>query len=188
VERHNIPNANEGCVSRSAELPEIVTGPCASRTNTATRTQTGDCGRKTAFLETHGSTSASQSARATRRPTGPTSQDRGPRSLLPRRSTEIVRICEIFTHEGFGIMAAGSAIVNGNPARCAWLVIAIAITVSDFLLNRSWLRIRTGRSPACSRPRTGFRSAQYTSPLSIRAKRGLPDHVRPTAFPLLGRF
>ena len=68
---------------------------------------------------------------------------------------EIVRICEIFTHEGLGIMSAGSAMVNGNPAFCAWLVIAITITVSDFLLNRSWLRIRTGRNPACSRPRTG---------------------------------
>jgi hypothetical protein len=79
-----------------------------------------------------GPTSASQSARATRRPTGPTIS--GPRAaiLLPRRSTEIVRICEIFTHEGFGIMAAGSAIVNGNPALCAWLVIAIAITVFGF--------------------------------------------------------
>lgn len=49
-------------------------------------------------------------------------------------------------------MAAGSAIVNGNPALCAWLVIAIAITVSDFLLNRSWLRIK-------DRPQSGLLAA-----------------------------
>jgi hypothetical protein len=37
---------------------------------------------------------------------------------------------------------------------------AIAIAVSDLLLNTSWLRISTGRSPDCSRPLTGFKSAQ----------------------------
>jgi hypothetical protein len=29
---------------------------------------------------------------------------------------EIVRICEIFTHDGLGSISAGSAIVSGNPA------------------------------------------------------------------------
>lgn len=101
--------------------------------------------------------------------------------FLPRRSTEIVRICEILTQEGLGIIPVGRAKVKGNPAFCGWLVIAIAITVSDFRLNNSWLRIRTGRNPACSRPRTGFKSAQQTSPLSIRAKRGHPNLVQPTA-------
>ena len=45
----------------------------------------------------------------------------GPRAaiLLPTRSMEIVRICEIFTHDGLGIISAESAIVNGNPAFCA---------------------------------------------------------------------
>src|SRR5947199_10586819 len=44
------------------------------------------------------------------------------------------------------------------------------MTVPERSLNTSWLRTRTGRSPACSRPRTGLRSAQRISPLSIRAK------------------
>src|SRR3989449_7452593 len=47
---------------------------------------------------------------------------------------------------------------------------ATAMTVPERSLNTSWLRTRTGRSPACSRPRTGLRSAQRISPLSIRAK------------------
>jgi len=50
---------------------------------------------------------------------------------------EIVRICEIFTHDDLGNISAGSAIVNGNPAFCARLAMAMAITVSDFRLNRS---------------------------------------------------
>ena len=57
--------------------------------------------------------------------------------LSPRQSMEIVRICEIFTHDDLGNISAGSAIVNGNPAFCARLAMAMAITVSDFRLNRS---------------------------------------------------
>ena len=72
----------------------------------------------------------------------------------------MVRICEILTQDDFGSIAGGSGKVRGNPALCGWLVMAMAITVSDLLLNTSWLRIRTGRSPACSRPRAGFKSAQ----------------------------
>src|SRR5574341_779108 len=43
------------------------------------------------------------------------------------------------------------------------------MTVPERSLNTSWLKISTGRSPACSRPLTGFRSAQRISPLNIRA-------------------
>jgi hypothetical protein len=54
-------------------------------------------------------------------------------------------------------------------------------------LNTSWLRMSIGRSPACSRPRTGVRSAQRTSPLSIRAKSlySLQALPRPEASPLI---
>ena len=79
---------------------------------------------------------------------------------LPRRSVEIVRICEILTQEGLGKNDAGRAKVSGNPAFCGWLVMAMTITVSDFRFTRSWLRITTGLNPDCSRPRTGFKSAQ----------------------------
>jgi hypothetical protein len=36
--------------------------------------------------------------------------------LLPKRSTGIVRICEIFTQEGLGNISDGIANVKGNPA------------------------------------------------------------------------
>lgn len=66
---------------------------------------------------------------------------------FPSRSTEIVRICEVFTHDGFGIKSAGKATVSGNPARCAWLVIAITITVSERLFKISWLKTSTEIGP-----------------------------------------
>ena len=44
------------------------------------------------------------------------------------------------------------------------------MTVPERSLKTSWLKISTGREPACSRPRTGFRSAQRISPLSIRPR------------------
>ncbi len=90
-------------------------------------------------------------------------------SLRPIRSTESVRIWLIFTHDRLGRLAAMSSRVSGNPARGSWLVSATAITVPERSLKTLLLRIRTGRCPACSDPRTGFRSAQRTSPLSIRA-------------------
>lgn len=37
---------------------------------------------------------------------------------LAKTIDEIVRICEIFTHEGFGSMSSGSTMVDGNPAFC----------------------------------------------------------------------
>ena len=46
-----------------------------------------------------------------------------------------------------------------------------AMTVPDRSLKTSWLRMSTGRWPACSRPRTRLRSAQRSSPL--REKRFL---------------
>ena len=50
---------------------------------------------------------------------------------FPRRSTDMVRSCEIFTHDGFGSFVESSARLSGKPARCGWLVMAIAMTVSD---------------------------------------------------------
>ncbi len=47
------------------------------------------------------------------------------------RSTDSVRIWLIFTQDFFGRFAASSSSVRGNPARCGWLVSAIAITVPD---------------------------------------------------------
>ena len=82
------------------------------------------------------------------------------RDLLAKAVNGNGPIWEIFTHDALGSAAGGRARVNGNPALCGWLVMAIAITVSDLLLNTSWLRIRTGRSPDCSRPLTGSKSAQ----------------------------
>src|SRR6058998_3771413 len=58
---------------------------------------------------------------------------------------------------------------------------AIAITVPDRRLNRSLLRIRTGRRPACSLPRTGSRPAQYISHLRILATPDLRGPLRPSA-------
>lgn len=89
--------------------------------------------------------------------------------LAPRRSTDKVRIWLILIHERFVTPAALLSRVNGNPARGSWLVNATAITVPERSLKTSWLKTRTGRRPDCSCPRTGSRSAQRTSPLSIRA-------------------
>src|SRR5215813_716739 len=55
------------------------------------------------------------------------------------------------------------------------IVKATAITVPDRSLKISLLRIRTGRCPACSRPRVGLRSAQRISPLSMRAMTWRPQ-------------
>lgn len=60
--------------------------------------------------------------------------------------------------------ADANSSVKGNPARCGWLVIATAMTVPDRSLNTSWLSTSTGRMPACSRPRVGFKSAHRISP------------------------
>src|SRR2546422_6885004 len=78
----------------------------------------------------------------------------------PIRSTANVRIWLILIQERLGRPRALLSSVSGNPARGSWLVRATAITVPDRSLNTSWLRMSTGRSPACSRPRTGLRSAQ----------------------------
>ena len=56
---------------------------------------------------------------------------------FPRRSTEIVRTCEILTHEGFDSVPSGKSKVSGKRALCGWLVIAIAITVSERRLKIS---------------------------------------------------
>ncbi len=88
----------------------------------------------------------------------------------PIRETARVRIWLILIHERFGRPFALLSMVSGNPARGSRLVSATAITVPERSLNTSWLRTRTGRSPACSLPRIGIRSAQRISPLSIRAK------------------
>src|SRR5205814_6501232 len=80
------------------------------------------------------------------------------------RSTDSVRIWLILIHDRFGRPPAWLSSVNGNAALGSWLVIATAITVPERSLNTSWLRIRTGRRPACSCPRTGFSFAHRTSP------------------------
>jgi hypothetical protein len=70
-------------------------------------------------------------------------------------------MCEIFTHDGLGSFRCGnSKVIRGKPALCGWLVMAIAITVSERRLKISWLGTSTGRRPACSRPRSGLKSAQ----------------------------
>lgn len=78
---------------------------------------------------------------------------------------------------------------EGKPARCGWLVNAIAITVPDRSLKTSWLSTSTGRRPACSRPRVGSRSAHRTSPLSMRAMSPHPSRGLPPPAPVrpLGR-
>src|SRR5437588_7942714 len=73
---------------------------------------------------------------------------------------------------------------------------ASAMTVPERVLNMSSLMTTTGRRPPCSCPRAGSRSAQKTSPLSIRAivehlrkGLGLPALVRPAdlVFRILGQ-
>jgi len=106
----------------------------------------------------------------------------------PILSTANVRIWLILIQERLGRPRALLSSVSGNPARGSWLVRATAITVPERSLKTSWLRMSTGRSPACSRPRTGLRSAQRTSPLSIRAKSlySRPALPRPELSPHLG--
>ena len=91
----------------------------------------------------------------------------------PRRrpilSIDSVRIGLIFAHDFLGNPLDSNSSVSGKPARCDLLVMATAITVPERWLKTSWLRIRTGRRPACSCPRTGFKSAHRMSPLSILA-------------------
>lgn len=71
-------------------------------------------------------------------------------NFLPIRSTESVRTWLILIHDRFGRPVALVSQVSGNPARGSWLVMATAITVPDRSLKTSWLRIKTGRDPACS--------------------------------------
>src|SRR6266496_1465608 len=86
---------------------------------------------------------------------------------LPIRPMESVRIWLIFTQDRLGKAVAPSSRVSGKPARWGWFVIGTAITVPERSLKMSWLRMRTGRRPACSCPRAGWRSAQRISPLNI---------------------
>src|SRR5437667_8689195 len=60
--------------------------------------------------------------------------------LRLKRSTDSVRTWLIFTQDFFGRAAASSSSVRGNPARCGWLVSAIAITVPDRWLKTSLLQ------------------------------------------------
>jgi hypothetical protein len=53
---------------------------------------------------------------------------------------------------------------DGKAARRRLVVKGIAKTVDVKLLILSFWKIKTGRTPACSEPRTGFRSASQTSP------------------------
>jgi hypothetical protein len=71
-----------------------------------------------------------------------------------------VLIWLILTQDFFGSAELSSSKVRGNPAFCGWLVIATAITVPEWVLNTSWLRMSTGRNPACSWPTVGFRFAK----------------------------
>jgi hypothetical protein len=87
----------------------------------------------------------------------------------PRRSVDRVRTWLIFTQDRFGSWAEAISRVSGKPAAGSWLVTAAAITVPERSLKTSSLSTTTGRRPACSRPRTGSRSAQWMWPLSIRA-------------------
>jgi len=52
----------------------------------------------------------------------------------------------------FDRFADSSSSDSGKPARCAWLVTAIAITVPDRWLKTLCLRMTTGRIPAWSCP------------------------------------
>ena len=89
-------------------------------------------------------------------------------ALLMNHTTSL-RIWLILIQDRFGRPAALLCNVSGKPARGSWRVKATAMTVPERSLKTSWLKISTGRRLACSRPRTGFRSAQRISPLSIRA-------------------
>ena len=59
-------------------------------------------------------------------------------------STDSVRIWLIFTQDFLGRFAASSSSVRGNPARCGWLVSAIAITVPERWLKMSLLNTIPG--------------------------------------------
>lgn len=103
---------------------------------------------------------------------------------FPILSTESVRIWLILAHDRFGMSRFWSLSVNGNPAFWGWLVIATAITVPEWSLKTSWLKIKTGRNPDCSRPLVGLRSAHRISPLSIAAidSRLQPNLLQPLLF------
>lgn len=77
------------------------------------------------------------------------------------RFLSIVRICSNNTTESFisPQFWAPSWIWVGSFALDCWLVIAAAITVGLNLLPISFCTINTGRTPPCSEPTTGLKSA-----------------------------
>src|SRR5437868_1078030 len=104
-------------------------------------------------------------------------------------SQALDRQCPNLTHlhpRTLGIFVLAISQVRGKPALWDWLVTAMAITVPDFALKISWLITTTGRSPPCSWPRTGFKSAQTMSPLNIRAMRRHSILLRPAFVQSLG--
>jgi len=80
-------------------------------------------------------------------------------SLFARRS--------VLTHDFFGNFLSDNSNVNGNPARCAWLVNAITMTALDRSLNTLWLITNTGlTSLLMTTHRIEFRPYNVTSQYS----------------------
>ena len=86
-------------------------------------------------------------------------------SSFPIRSFSLrlsmVRICSSRTTESLESpqCSADRAMWVGSLDLSFWLVMAAAITVGLNLLPTSFCTISTGRTPPCSEPTTGLRSA-----------------------------
>jgi hypothetical protein len=90
--------------------------------------------------------------------------------------------------ECFGNSETASSSVTGKPARRGRLVRAIGMIVPERSLNTSWLRISTGRCPACSAApdRIEARPSDVTPQYSGGAASSL-DRLRPAPAPLRRR-
>ena len=78
-----------------------------------------------------------------------------------RRRLSSVRICSSRITESLGrpLPCAASAIWVGSLALPSWEVMAAAMTVGLWRLPVSFCTMSTGRTPPCSLPTTGLRSA-----------------------------
>ena len=94
-----------------------------------------------------------------------------PLSNLPtysfNRLLSTVRICSNSTMESFSNMSSVISICVGSFALFCLLVIAATIVVGLYLLPVSFCITSTGRTPPCSLPTTGLKSAYYISFLFI---------------------
>ncbi len=102
-------------------------------------------------------------------------------TLLLRRTVSKTRIWWQSATEALGKPPSSCGINthDGSDARRRLVVSGIASTVVVQRLTVSFWKISTGRTPACSEPRIGSRSAHQISPRLTVIARRLPSPVHP---------